>query len=621
MVDKMNKRRLGIFVFFDKDGIVDDYIVYLLDELYKILERLIIVCNGALLSEGKAIFERYTDEIFLRENVGFDAAAWQFALIEKVGFEELENYDQLILLNDTFYGPFYSFEDMFFQMDAKKVDFWGITIHGKTDDGWGICEYGYLPEHIQSYFIVYENKLITSDIFETYWKSLPIANSFSEAVCFNEARQTKFFADAGYSYSVLCDTRDLENGYSYSDNHYIYNPFMLIKNFNCPILKRKVFLADRIFLLETNSTYEVVQVLHYLEQETNYNINLIYKHLMRLTNPLLFKDFFNLNYIVQEKNLNLPSLNIAIIVKISNVSTSDIFIRWLAHASELADYFIICINKEICEYCQRLFKSSHVYFFEDKAGDDLFYWQPYVSYFKEYDYFGFFDDEFFSKRAGRSFSVNLGEMDVVWGNMLKNKMYICNIIDLFLSDRKLCMLASPNYFFGKNLSSSIKPWTKETKDYIQKIKPYGFILDESIWKCFPYVSNGNIWATKSFVTIVMKLSFTKDFIRKCKNKNNARLFLLQITPYFLKKFGLYGGNIIAIDYAQVMLQNHVCLIRAFSSWNTFFLLAKAYLKKYIPYSVLRYIKFIKRVFHRINFILKKILCLIIVMYCNVLNMN
>ena len=109
----MKQRRLGIFVFFDKDGLVDDYIVYLLDEICKYLERLIVVCNGSLTKDGKNIFERYSNEIFLRENVGFDVAAWQFALVEKVGAENLKKYDQLILFNDTFYGPFYPFSEIF----------------------------------------------------------------------------------------------------------------------------------------------------------------------------------------------------------------------------------------------------------------------------------------------------------------------------------------------------------------------------------------------------------------------------------------------------------------------------------------------------------------------------
>ena len=600
----MKQRRLGIFVFFDKDGIVDDYIVYLLDEICKYLERLIVVCNGSLTKDGKNIFERYSNEIFLRENVGFDVAAWQFALVEKVGAENLKKYDQLILFNDTFYGPFYSFGNIFSKMELQNVDFWGITVHGKAYDGWGICEYGYLPEHIQSYFTVYEKQLIITDIFWNYWTSLPLAKSFSEAVCFHEVRQTKFFSDAGYSYSVLCDTRILENGYSYSDNHYIYNPFMLIKNFNCPIVKRKAFITDRGFMLETNSAYGGMQVLTYLQKETLYDVNLIYKHLLRLIDPLFFKVCFHPNYIVNEEAAILPHLKIAIVVKISNISTADIFIRWIANASKLADYFIIYADKIIREKCLNILKTSHVYLFEERQGsNDLFYWQPYINYFTDYDYFGFFNDDFFVKHMGESFSSDLGAMDTIWENMLKSHRYISNVIKLFLADEKLCILVPPSTLYGYNLINNLHPWNKENKKCAEKMGRYGFYVDEKMFEYLPYISNANMWATKSFITVVGNLYFTKELINECKNKEHMRKFLLQIIPYFLKKFGLYGGTVISIDYTRVMLENQTYWLKTFSSCKMLWFLFKRYIKQNVSHSVLFCIRSIKKILSKVKSII------------------
>ena len=63
-----NIRRLGIFCFFDKEGIVDSYIDYLLEDLKKNLSRLIIVINGYVNCEGREIFEKYTQDIIIRNN-------------------------------------------------------------------------------------------------------------------------------------------------------------------------------------------------------------------------------------------------------------------------------------------------------------------------------------------------------------------------------------------------------------------------------------------------------------------------------------------------------------------------------------------------------------------------
>ena len=51
----INNKRLGIYFFYDKQGIVDRFVPYFLDDLCKNLTKLIIICNGKLNDEGKEI--------------------------------------------------------------------------------------------------------------------------------------------------------------------------------------------------------------------------------------------------------------------------------------------------------------------------------------------------------------------------------------------------------------------------------------------------------------------------------------------------------------------------------------------------------------------------------------
>ena len=46
-------KRVAIYFFYDKNGIVDKYVNYFLEDLKKNLDRLIIVCNGKLTSKGR----------------------------------------------------------------------------------------------------------------------------------------------------------------------------------------------------------------------------------------------------------------------------------------------------------------------------------------------------------------------------------------------------------------------------------------------------------------------------------------------------------------------------------------------------------------------------------------
>ena len=105
--------RLGLFLFYDSEGIVDDYVTYMLEDMMKNLSHLCILVNGDLTSEGRKAFEKFTDHILVRSNRGFDVGAWKDAMIDEFGFEKLEEFDEVILFNDSFFGPVYPFKEMF----------------------------------------------------------------------------------------------------------------------------------------------------------------------------------------------------------------------------------------------------------------------------------------------------------------------------------------------------------------------------------------------------------------------------------------------------------------------------------------------------------------------------
>lgn len=115
--------RIGIFCFYDKEGIVDEYVEFLLKELCRCLSSLVIIINGNVSVKGRLILEKYTDEIYIRDNKGFDGGAYKDVLINMLGWSRIQKYDELVLCNDTFYGPFVSFESIFNDMESTRADF------------------------------------------------------------------------------------------------------------------------------------------------------------------------------------------------------------------------------------------------------------------------------------------------------------------------------------------------------------------------------------------------------------------------------------------------------------------------------------------------------------------
>ena len=113
-------KRLGIFCTYDSDGVIDDYICYLLQEANKVLDKLVIVCNGKLTLDGENKLKAFADDLIIRDNSGFDMEAWRQGILKYK--DALKDYDELLIFNDSFYGPFYPFEEIFLRMDKEYCD-------------------------------------------------------------------------------------------------------------------------------------------------------------------------------------------------------------------------------------------------------------------------------------------------------------------------------------------------------------------------------------------------------------------------------------------------------------------------------------------------------------------
>ena len=148
ILGKKKLRRCAIFLFFDKDGIVDDYICHMLEDLRNSVEYILVISNGYVERSGLQKLKRAADDVYCRANLGLDVGGYREGLFY-IGFKKLAEYDEVVMLNYTFFGPLYPFSEMFDTMAERDVDFWGITKHHKVDpDPFGMLPYGYLPEHI-----------------------------------------------------------------------------------------------------------------------------------------------------------------------------------------------------------------------------------------------------------------------------------------------------------------------------------------------------------------------------------------------------------------------------------------------------------------------------------------
>ena len=360
---KLSKKskRLGVFIFYDRDSIVDDYVLYMLDSLDKAVDKILFVSNCEIKDEEIKKIDKYNLDINIRENTGLDAGAFKY-VYDKYGKEYLSEYDELILLNDTFFGPFKPFKDIINEMNDKNLDFWGLTANFDSPDGTKKAIDGYIHSHIQTYFIAYRKSILESDFFNNYWSKYNINknNSFEDVVNHHESYFTYLLENEGFKWDTYINLEHYKNeNMKYNYNIYGYSSYTLLKYFNCPFIKRKNFVFNKVDALYLNDGMDTSNSLKWIKENTNYDINMIYKNIIRLYEPYDIYQSLNLNYIVEklEKNKKAKTLVIANIKDENAYDLSSLYFDNLKNS----DISLYTENKELSDkyniiYTDNLYK-------------------------------------------------------------------------------------------------------------------------------------------------------------------------------------------------------------------------------------------------------------------------
>lgn len=197
--DLQDKRRLMAYVHYDKDNVISEEDLKTLQCYSELCDEILFVTNSNLSQEDTKKIAAYTTHILQRENTGYDFGAWKDALL-KYGKEKIEKFDELILLNNSCFAPVFDIAEMFENMEKENVDFWGDTIFPFSPDGSYIGK-DCIPEHIQSYFMVFNHQVLKSEAFWDFWMNLPECNEFIDVVAECESQFTKKLSDAGFTYA------------------------------------------------------------------------------------------------------------------------------------------------------------------------------------------------------------------------------------------------------------------------------------------------------------------------------------------------------------------------------------------------------------------------------------
>lgn len=276
-------KRAVVFAHYDKQNLVDDYVVYYLKALKEIAQEIVFVscCN----IENPEVLDGIVSHIIAEPHDEYDFGSYKRGFLHLL--PQLNEFDELVFANDSCFGPFHPLKEIFEEMDAKDCDFWGMT---KNKFGYRKKPNHFFVKrpHIQSYFVVLKKNIFTSDVFKNFIISVKHEDKKEFIVSNYEIGMTECLCENGFNYDVYV------NAYDRINNITILKWRQIIQNHKMPFMK-----CSLPRLVNKNST-TVEGYQEILKSVSNYPVELIENNVKRVqyarkgrhTSPVWFKRAF-----------------------------------------------------------------------------------------------------------------------------------------------------------------------------------------------------------------------------------------------------------------------------------------------------------------------------------------
>ena len=443
--------RLGIFCFYNPKGHAPRYVRVLLEALMPHLSELAVVVNGALDDESREMFSEYASRVIVKDNEGLDVAAYRMGLLD-YGWDALGAFDEVICFNDTVMGPVRPFAEMFDAMDARDVDFWGITTYpAETLDDEDI------PTHLQAYWHAYRRSLVSSKPFREYWEGLHDLRDYAEVTREHEMKFTARFEGLGFTWDSYIDPGKFVALTPYP---MLYAPMELLRDTSCPVFKRRSFFLDFDFYFDQTAGQPALELFEYVRDHTDYDSDLIWDAVLPYYNIEQIARALHLNYVLPSCTLNVrrgEAPRAAFIFQVQDLDMLDVTFDALSVLPEGVDLFVTCAPEKadaIAEYANARSFSKHIEFVPvQNRGRDvsaLLVGACDVVLSRGYEVIGFAHDKKSARNQqnGSHGSISQGFTYKLMQNTLGSRDYVENILTLFADDPRLGLVCPPPPFQG-----------------------------------------------------------------------------------------------------------------------------------------------------------------------------
>lgn len=227
------QKRLALFAAFSASGRISETTLHYLKGLKEVCDNIVFVMNAPILHDEVEKLRGIVRYAIFRHHGGYDFNSWKigYELSKKIGLLKAGVTSELILSNDSCYGPVFPFSEAFETMKSRECDFWGLTSY--------CCEFVNV-EHIQSYFVVLREKILKGPAFEKFLNSSPGSSNRWLTIIRCEAGLTNALSSAGYKWDTLCP----KDFYLKYNSVPFTRPLMMMENYKIPLVKVKALAGE-----------------------------------------------------------------------------------------------------------------------------------------------------------------------------------------------------------------------------------------------------------------------------------------------------------------------------------------------------------------------------------------
>jgi GT2 family glycosyltransferase len=189
-----SSKNICLFSHYDKFGEIDPYVLYYLNALKQHFDVIFISTADLKSSELEKVADLVNIGV-VKENYGYDFGAWKsgIEIINDLGLE----VDQLLLCNDSVYGPINDFNKLVNDLSSSEFDVTSLTDSFEID------------YHLQSYFIHCKSNVVRSEIFSSFWREFKIVEDKTELIVRNEIGLSRSLIDEGFVLGAIAPAEQL----------------------------------------------------------------------------------------------------------------------------------------------------------------------------------------------------------------------------------------------------------------------------------------------------------------------------------------------------------------------------------------------------------------------------